>query len=118
MRDVLKATDLVEQRYQDASPNHGGVSIRSNNDPKNSLTIGLTRERWAVIHTDAELWQRITRDDRYPERELRTVMLDDLLEIPAQCFIGKDIAVDIVRRWMEGADVVSANIFSDDLFGL
>ncbi|MFD7729411.1 hypothetical protein ACFV6F_03350 [Kitasatospora phosalacinea] len=86
-----------------------GVSLWRGVDlPENSLSLAIGPSGWAVIHTDGEFFQTVTRGPRSQQQTRHKVRFDDLLEIPSDCFIGRGLAIDTVSLWMT---------FSDDLFG-
>lgn len=73
--------------------------------------------RRAVVHTDDDFFQTVTRGPRTSDRTRRTVRFDDLLEIPSDCFVDRTLAIDTVSLWMTEDALPPAAGFSDDLFG-
>ncbi|WP_327249938.1 hypothetical protein [Streptomyces sp. NBC_01320] len=95
-----------------------GVSLwRGADSPENSLSLAIGPPCWAIVHTDAEFFQTVTRGPRSPERTPQKVRFDDLLEIPSDCFIDRALAIDTVSLWMTEDALLQAAGFSDDLFG-
>ncbi|MEU1202584.1 hypothetical protein ABZ446_41085 [Streptomyces sp. NPDC005813] len=116
--EVVAHADQAAQIYLAAGVDClAGVSLwRGADIPENSLSLAIGPTRWAVIHTDDEFWQTVTRGPRSPERTLRRVRFDDQLEIPSDCFIDRTLAIDTVSLWMTKDALLQAAGFSDDLF--
>ncbi|MGX1548348.1 hypothetical protein [Streptomyces adustus] len=95
-----------------------GVSVwRGADIPENSLNLAIGPTRWAIVHTDADFFQTVTRGPRSPERTRQKVRFDDLLEIPSDCFIDRALAIDTVSLWMSEDALLQTAGFSSDLFG-
>jgi hypothetical protein len=116
--DVVGTAEHAMEAYRRAGVGWlAGVSIwRGIDTPEDSLSICLALEGWALIHTNSELWQTITRSHGAPPGIRRKVRFDDFLEIPSACFIDKALAIEAVTTWMERGELLEAAGFSDDLF--
>jgi hypothetical protein len=116
--EVVAQADQAAQAYRaegaDCLP---GVSLWRGADlPENSLGLAIGPTGWAVVHTDGELFQTVTRGPRSQQRTRHRVRFDDLLEIPSDCFIDRALAIDTVSLWMTEDALLKAAGFSDDLF--
>ncbi|MFB7336020.1 hypothetical protein ACFC00_30995 [Streptomyces adustus] len=117
--EVVAHADRAAQIYRAARADClVGVSVwRGADIPENALNLAIGPTRWAIVHTDAEFFQTVTRDPRSPERTRQEVRFDDLLEIPSDCFIDRALAIDTVSLWMSEDALLQAAGFSNDLFG-
>jgi hypothetical protein len=116
--EVVAQADQAAQAYRaqgaDCLPS---VSLWRGADlPENSLSLAIGPTGWAVIHTDGEFFQTVTRGPRSQQRTRHRVRFGDLLEIPSDCFIGRMLAIDTVSLWMTEDVLLEAADFSDDLF--
>jgi hypothetical protein len=118
--DVLSGIDASVVQYRQAGAGLlPGVSLWPDLDtPADSLTIGVAPDGWAIVHTDGDLLRKVTREGGPRDREPRKVKLDDLVELPADSFIDREVAVGIVETWMRGQDAAQSALFSSELFGL
>jgi hypothetical protein len=117
--EVVEHADRAAQLYRsNGSDCLPGVSLwRSADIPENSFNIAIGPARWAIVHTNVEFFQTVTRGPRSQERTRQTVRFDDLLEIPSDCFIDRTLAIDTVSLWMTKDALLPAAGFSNDLFG-
>ncbi|MFK0158760.1 hypothetical protein ACIQVL_39590 [Streptomyces sp. NPDC090499] len=116
--EVVARADEAAQAYRaegaDCLP---GVSLWRGADlPENALNLAIGPTGWALIHTDGEFFQTVTRGPRSQPGTRHRVLFDDLLEIPSDCFIGRELAIDTVSLWMTQDALLEAAGFSDDLF--
>ncbi|MQY14458.1 hypothetical protein SRB5_46250 [Streptomyces sp. RB5] len=119
VEEVVVQADLAARLYQvEGAGCLAGVSLwRGVDIPGKSLGIGIGPTRWAIIHTDDEFFQTVTRGPRSGERTLRKVQFDEYLEIPGDCFIDRELAINTVSSWMNEEVLLPAAGFSNDLFG-
>ncbi|MFJ4851699.1 MULTISPECIES: hypothetical protein [unclassified Streptomyces] len=116
--EVIAHAARAAQVYSTESDYLAGVSLwRGADIPENSFNIAIGPTRRAIVHTDSEFFQTVTRGPRSPERTRLGVLFDDLLEIPSDCFIDRALAIDAVSLWMTTDTLLLAAGFSDDLFG-
>ena len=58
----------------------------------------------------------MTRGARVPDGTFRSVKLDDNLKIGTSCFIEVSRATAVIEDWLDGSDVQTSAVFSDDFF--
>lgn len=116
--DVAKAAEAAGEAYRQADvPYLPGLALwRGAEEPENSLSLGIAPDRWAIVHTDAEFFQVVTRSSRALDGVRRSVQLDDSLELPSACFIEKELALETVAHWMDTGGLLASAGFSGDLF--
>lgn len=116
--EVAAKADEVAAAYRD-DPGFGhcpGLTLmRGAGVPEDSLSICVAPDRWAVIHYE-DYCQTITHSDREPTGVCESVFFDDVLEIPAVCFIDRSLALEVIEAWMSGGGLLESAGFSDDLF--
>ncbi|GAA1640614.1 hypothetical protein ACFQY4_22920 [Catellatospora bangladeshensis] len=88
---------------------------RDADTPEDSLGICVAADGWALIHTDDDLFQQVTRGGRAPDGTRRRVAWDDFLTVPTACFLDRGQAVAAIRLWWRGGDVRGSGLFSNDL---
>lgn len=115
--EVVHAADVATDTYRQAKVSYlPGISIwRGVDVPENALGLGIASDGWAIIHTDEEYWQTITRSSRELDGVLRMVRFDDSVEVPGVSFIDRDLAVEVVAYWLATGDILESVRFSDDL---
>ena len=112
--DVAAAVELYRNARVDFIP---GLALWLDAEtPENSLSIGVADDGWAVIHTDAEFDQRVTRGAATATAGCRLVKFDESLELPSACFITNDVAAELIGRWFEDPELQDAAVLSSDLF--
>lgn len=116
--DVVAAAELVAGAYREAHVDYlPGIALwRGADVPQNALGIGIAADGWAIVHTDEEFFQQVTRSSRKPDGIRRNVQFDEFLEIPSVCFIAEESAVETVAHWMATGELLDSAGFSDDLF--
>lgn len=116
--DVLVVVDRARQLYDTQGAGLlPGVSLwRTADDPEDSLCLVVAPDAWAIVHTDSDYFQTVTRSQPHSNGQHRRAYFGDILDIPTACFIPTAIAVETVTRWMEAGDLLSAAGFSSDLF--
>lgn len=94
-----------------------GVSLwRTAEDPGNSLGLVVAPDAWAIIHTDNDYFQTVTRSQPHSNGQSRRAYFDDTLDVPTACFIPTALAIKTVANWMETDELLPAAGFSNDLF--
>lgn len=94
-----------------------GVSLwRTAEDPGNSLGLVVAPDSWAIIHTDNDYFQTVTRSRPSSNGQWRRAQFDDTLDVPTACFIRTALAIETVANWMETNELLPAAGFSNDLF--
>lgn len=118
--EVVATAELVAKKYREAWVDYmPGISLwRTADTPANSLTLGIAPEGWAIIHTNEEFSQVVTRGPGGTGRVLHRVRLGEFLEIPAACFIPRELAIQAISCWFSTGRVLEAAGFSDDLLSL
>lgn len=116
--DVAVAADLAGEAYRRAGVCFlPGLALwRGVDEPGDSLGLGIAPDGWAVVHTDHQFFQVVTRGSRALDGVRRAVQFDDFLEIPSACFIGRGLALEAVAYWMATGGLLPRAGFSDDLF--
>lgn len=116
--EVVATAALVVNRYREAGVDYlPGIALwRTADTPENSLTFGIHPDGWAVIYTNEEYFQVVTRGSSGPRGVIYRVLLDDFLEIPAACFISRELAIQAISYWFSTGRALEAAGFSNDLF--
>jgi hypothetical protein len=116
--EVLIVVDQACQLYDAQGVNLlPGVSLwRTAEDPANSLGLVVAPDGWAIIHTDNDYFQTVTRSQPNSNGQCRRAHFDEILDVPTACFIDTALAINTVANWMETDDLLPAAGFSNDLF--
>ncbi|MFF5232668.1 hypothetical protein [Dactylosporangium sp. NPDC000521] len=116
--EVLVVVDRARRLYdtQGASLLPGVSLWRTADDPEDSLCLVVAPDAWAIVHTDNDYFQTVTRRQSHLNGQCRRAYFDDVLDIPTACFIPTALAVETVANWMETGDLLPAAGFSNDLF--
>lgn len=116
--EVLMVVDRACQVYDTQGVSLlPGVSLwRTAEDPGNSLGLVVAPDAWAIIHTDNDYFQTVTRSQPNSNGQCRRAHFDDTLDVPAACFIPTALAIKTVANWMETNELLPAAGFSNDLF--
>lgn len=99
--EVMTVARLVEDEYRRATVDFlPGLALwRDAETPQNSLSLGIAQDGWAVIHTDEDFFQKVTRGPRPPDGIRRRVLFEDFLEVSSSCFIAGATAIEAVSHW-------------------
>jgi hypothetical protein len=116
--DVAEMAKQAANEYRDAKVDFlPGLALwRGVDVPENSLTLGVALDGWAIIYTDEEFLQKITRGPGELDGVCRKIQLDDFLDIPSVCFIPQDLAMNTISFWIATGQLLEAAGFSNDLF--
>jgi hypothetical protein len=115
--EVLTVVDRACTFYRDeASELLPGISLwRTADSPEDSLSPVVATDTWAIIHTDENYFQTVTRSRLSSDGRRRRAYFTDVLGIPAACFVPKELAVGTLATWMKTGNLLNEAGFSDDL---
>jgi hypothetical protein len=116
--EVLVVVDRARRLYDARSASLlPGVSLwRTADGPEDSLCLVVAPDAWAIIHTDNDYFQTVTRSQPHSNGQHRRAYFDDILDVPTACFIPTALAIETAANWIETGDLLPAAGFSNDLF--
>lgn len=116
--EVARWAERATELHREAAAPLPGIALwRGSEQPGDSLGVAVARDGWAIVHTDEEFRQRVTRRRDGRRGPARSVRFDDVLEIPPACFIDRELAMRAVAQWMATRALLDEAGFSDDLTG-
>jgi hypothetical protein len=75
-----------------------GIELKSSKG--DSLSIAVSPDRWALVHTDAKLAQHCTKQTGSNDKGSQDVRWEEVTSVPDEWFIPKGLAVTGIQQWM------------------
>lgn len=117
-RDVSSEADVealageLLAQYEAASDIAPGIELRRDSSGA-GLSVAVTSEGWALIHTDPSFHQHCTRGSDGDEVAL-DVMWEEAQSIPQAWFVPKNLALRGVARYISDGGLADEITWSED----
>ncbi|HZM76563.1 MAG TPA: hypothetical protein VFC19_12600 [Candidatus Limnocylindrales bacterium] len=105
------AGELLSQ-YESAGDMAPGIELRRDSSGA-GLSVALTSDGWALIHTDSEFTQHCTRSSNGGDAAL-DVMWEEAQSIPQAWFVPKNLALRGVARYLADGGLADEITWSED----
>jgi hypothetical protein len=112
--DVERVAAEAAEHYR-GTPAMAGLELRridAGDDDPASLSIAVSDDRWALVHTDSEMTQHRTDSD-VPGDGTRDVQWEEVTPLPVTWFVPMSEAAAAVTEWIEDEALPGSVTWSD-----
>jgi len=111
--EVEKLAAGLLAQYEAAGDLAPGIELRRDSSGA-GLSVAVTADGWALIHTDQDFDQHCTRGSSSDDDAALDVMWEEAQSIPKAWFIPKQLALHGVARYIADGGLADEITWSDD----